>query len=44
MNGEQVSASLGRWISKCAEQRDHEEKNGVKKKAGGGGQALTEHL
>lgn len=44
MNGEQVSALLVRWISKCAEQRDHEEKNGVKKKSRGGGQALIEHL
>lgn len=34
MNGKRVSALLVRWISKRAEQRDHEEKNGVKKKAG----------
>lgn len=36
MNGKQVSALLVRWISKRAEQRDHEEKNGVKKKRGRG--------
>lgn len=40
MNGEQVSALLVRWISKCAEQRDHEEKNGVKKKKQGRGAGI----